>query len=173
MFGDLRAAFSVYHTHIWSDDDIRHSGIFSRIAIAKIGESLPGDDILDLKIVPVAIEIVDSGRDIFMVLEKDKCNVIGLVRIQCRTLTVEMDLRRCSYCLKSNLDLCRICDRLRGNLLILCRIDRSLTMLGSDYNESTIIDTLGLELVHDFAKRAIDKVDGPEEIRREWVAIAG
>lgn len=49
---------------------------------------------------------------------------------------------------------------LGGYLFVLCRIDRSLAMLGGNDDKGVIVDTLVLQLVHDLAKRGVHEVNG-------------
>ena len=78
VFGDLGGAGSVDHAYIWPDNDIRNSRIFLGVAEAKVCESLPRDDVLDLQVVPVPVQVVNRGCDVVLVFEEDKCNVVGL-----------------------------------------------------------------------------------------------
>ena len=37
---------------------------------------------MNLQVVAVSVEVIDRGRDVVLVLEEDKCNVVGLSPVQ-------------------------------------------------------------------------------------------
>lgn len=70
MFRDLRRTAGVNDSKLRSDDDIWHSGVGQRVAIAKVNEALAGDYVLDLEANAIAVEIFDGDLGVSMISEE-------------------------------------------------------------------------------------------------------
>ena len=72
-----------------------------------------------------------------------------------------------TYSLKQDVDSCGIGNSLRVDLPVLGRVNRRLTMLRSNNDESLVVYVLFNQLGHDFTERIVHKIDSPKYVRRK------
>ena len=84
VFFYLGVAGGIDDAKFGPDDNVRYGRVGLGIAISEVDQSFPRDNILDLRLVAVAIEIVHRRRHLALVFQEDERNVIGLCLVSSR-----------------------------------------------------------------------------------------